>query len=110
MTFGSQTVTFIAVTEGTPDRLGVPAQVRTEHTVTGCRFRPLSAEETVALTNVATEVWKCTAPPVADVLAGKAVDELKVAGVTYQIIGGIKPFEDFTDPFKVTVLCHKQTG
>jgi hypothetical protein len=111
-TFGDQTVTFVAVTNGALDRLGIPAQVRTEIAVPGCRFRPLSAEETVGLTDLATEVWKCTAPPVAAVLAAMAIDEVKHNGITYQIVGGVKPYNDYfsNTVHKVTVLCQKQIG
>lgn len=111
MSFGGQTVTFVTITDGTKDRLGIPAQVRTPVDVPGCRFRPLTAEEAVALTDVATEVWKCTAPPVAAVLAAKAIDEVKHNGITYQVVGAVKPYNDLSDAvFKVTVMCKKQTA
>lgn len=109
MTFGSQTVTFVTVTDGVLDRLGIAAKVRTEVAVPGCRFRPLSTEEQVGLTDAATQVWKGTCPPNAAVLAAKAIDEVKVSGVTYQIVGGVKPYTDFSNAVhKVTVMCQKQ--
>jgi len=111
MTFGGQTVTFVTITDGALDRLGIPAKERSEVAVPGCRFRPLSTEEAVALTDVATEVWKCTAPPVQVVLDAKATDEVKHNGITYQIIGGVKPYPDMSGAlYKVTVMCQKQTG
>lgn len=109
--FGDQTVIFVTINDGAKDRLGVPAKVKTEVPVTGCRFRPFSTEETMTLTDVATEVWKCTAPPHPAVLAAKAVDELKHDGNTYQVSGGIKPYPyaESSLIYKVTVWCKKQT-
>lgn len=108
--FGDQTVTFVTITDGVKDRLGIPAIVRTEVPVTGCRFRPLNVEEAVNLTDVATEIWKCTAPPEAAVLAAKSIDEVKHKDITYDLVGGIKPFNDASDQvYKVTVMCKKQT-
>lgn len=109
-TFGDQTLTFVTISDGAKDRLGVPAVVRTEVSVSGCRFRPLSVEETVALTDVATEMWKGTVPPVAAVLAAKTIDEVKHNGITYQLHGAIKPYNDYSSNsvYKVTVMCKKQ--
>jgi hypothetical protein len=111
MFLGDQTVGFVTITDGALDELGIPAQVRTTVNVPGCRFRPLSAAETVDLTDVATEVWKCTAPPSAAALVD-ATGELVHDGVTYQVIGGPKPYPDAfrSDTFKVTVMCEKQVG
>lgn len=110
MNFGDQTVIFVAITDGALDRLGIPAKVRTEVSVPGCRFRPLSVDEAVTLTDVATEVWKCTAPPHPTVLAAKAIDEVKHNGITYQLVGGVKPFPGYRSNtvHKVTVMCKVQ--
>jgi hypothetical protein len=110
--FGDQTLTFVAITDGALDRLGIPTQVRTEVVVTGCRFRPLNFEETVNLTNLSTEVWKGTVPPHPAVLSAKAIDEVKHNGDTYQIVGGIKPYTSYgsNQVYKVTVMCQKQVG
>lgn len=111
MRFGSQTVSFVTITNGALDRLGNPAKIRTEVPVNRCRFRPLHARETAELdTNIATEVWKCTAPPAAAAVIAASTGELKHNGVTYKIIGGAKRFEDFAEPFKVTIICQKQAG
>jgi hypothetical protein len=108
--FGDQTVTFVAITDGAKDRLGIPAEVATPVAVTGCRFRPFSVEETVNITDVATEMWKCTAPPVAAVLSAKSIDRLIHKNITYDLVGSIKPFNDASDQvYKVTVMCKKQT-
>lgn len=106
MHFGGATVTFVTITDGAKDRLGVPAKVRTEVAVPNCRFRPLNFDEKVALTDEAIEIWKCTAPSHPAVLAAKAIDEVKHNGITYQLLAGVKAFPDATDRiFKVTVLC-----
>lgn len=112
MTFGDRTVTFVTVTEtGEPNSLGIRPKQRTEVPVTGCRHRPLSVEETPeAMTNVATQIWKTTAPPEAAAIAAASTGELKVDGVTYVIIGDAKPFEDMANPFKVTILSREQEG
>lgn len=108
--FGDQTVIFVTITDGAKDRLGVAVAVETPVPVTGCRFRPLNVEETVNLTDVATEIWKCTAPPVAAVLAAKSIDRLVHNGITYDLVGGIKPFNDASNQvYKVTVMAKKQS-
>lgn len=58
MKFGNQTITIVTVSEGaTRDRYNNPPEVvRTPpNVVTGCRVRPLSATETVALGDVVTD-------------------------------------------------------
>ncbi|QRZ05894.1 hypothetical protein [Mycolicibacterium austroafricanum] len=110
MSFGGQTVTFVTVTEsGEPGFGGIREKVRTETAVTGCRFRPLRAEETPDyLTNIATGVWKCTAPAVETVLAAEPDGEVKVSGVTYQIVGPVRPKPDMGGAtHHVTILCRR---
>lgn len=113
MRFGRQVVTFIKITED-PDQRDEdnnPLIVRTETPVPGCRFRPLKAEEKVALgIDLATDPWQATCPPMSAVKAASAGDEVKVDGVTYQITGGVRVFADMAGkPFKVTVLAERQT-
>lgn len=110
--FGGDTLTFVVITDGAVDRNGIAAQVRTEVESTGWRFRSLSFEETIALTDLATEVWKATGPPDPAVLSAKAIDEIKHKGITYQIMGGVKlyPYADSDAIYKVTIMCTKQTG
>ena len=113
MTFGGQTVTFVTFTlDGTADNLGVKHESATEVAVAGCRFRPLSAAETAETEfDVATEVWKCTAPPAAAVLAADSTGYLRCDGDTYAIVGGPQPFTDlYGVPFKVTILAQKHAG
>lgn len=120
MSFGNQTVGFVVVTLGDPDRNGVRARNRTQVNVHGCRFRPLTAREKVAAGTVATAVWKVTAPPHANLLAAESIDELvydgtttptQSAATTYHLTGAGLPFPDMGGaPFKVTILCQKQKG
>ncbi|MGV0785113.1 hypothetical protein [Mycolicibacterium sp. XJ775] len=112
MSFGNQTVKIVTVTEtGAPGYLGKKAEARTEVEVAGCHFRPASVTETPdAETDVATEVWKLTAPPVAAVLNAKSTDELIYAGETFQIDGPIMPKYDLGALHHVTVMCKKQVG
>lgn len=113
MTFGSQTVTFItAVGTGVYDELGAETVTTTTVDVPGCHHRPLRADEMPEwLSNIATQVWKTTAPPAAAAIAAKSTGKLTVGGKTFQIIGGSQPFADFTvSPFKVTILSQIQTA
>lgn len=110
MSFGGQTVTFVTVSEdlNNRDRYRNPIRVRTEVAVPGCRFRPLTAKERQELGDIVRDPWKCTAPPVAAVLNADAIDEVKVDGITYQIIGGVRTFPDMGgNNFKVTVICER---
>lgn len=107
--FGGQTVTFVTITLGTAGRFE-RAPVRTPVDVAGCRFRPLGTSEMVAETDLATEVWKCTAPPVAAVLAATAASELEYGGKTYHVTG-VEPFTDLSGrPFKVTLIAERYIG
>jgi hypothetical protein len=113
MTFGAQTVTFIALTgTGVYDELGVEVKTPTPVDVKGCLHRPLSAAETpVWVTDLATQIWKTTAPADAAAVAAKATGELRVNGVTYEIVGGAKPYNDFSgNVHHVTVLSKIQVG
>lgn len=106
--FGSQTVAFVSlVGTGEFNDFGEEAMTEVEVPVYGCRHRPLSAKEaTEALGSVAEQIWKTTAPPEAAVVAAASTGKLKVDGKTYHILGGAQAFEDYTDPFKVTILSE----
>ncbi len=120
MSFGSQTVTFVALTDtGSADELGVKPQSESTVDAPGCRHRPLKADETPAwVTDISTQVWKTTVPIgeyspslVTSILAAaKSTSVLRVNGVTYQIVGGAQPFQDFTNPFKMTIHSQIKTG
>jgi hypothetical protein len=111
VSFGGQTVGFVTVTRsGSPGYLGVKPETRSTTTVSGCRFRPLTSTETPeSETDVATGVWKCTAPPEAAALAAKSTGELEVDGVTYRITGPVQPKYDMDGTVHhVTILCQRQ--
>jgi hypothetical protein len=107
--FGGQTVTFVTISlgsEGRFERESVPVRVD----VPGCHFRPLGTSEIVAETDLATEVWKCTAPPVDAALNATAASELEYAGKTYHVTG-VEPFNDPEgEPYKVTVIADRYIG
>lgn len=108
MSFGSQTVTFATlVGTGECDDFGVEQVEEVEVPVEGCRHRPLSAAEaSAAFGNVARQVWKTTAPPEAAAIAAKSTGVLKEGGRSFAIIGGAQAFQDFSDPFKVTIFSE----
>lgn len=119
MSFGSQTVTLVSFAEaGNPGALGTYAMTEILTEVPGCRHRPLTFQETAETdTDIATEMWKTTIPLfelastlLATVMAIEAINEIRIDGNTYEIIGGVRPHEDFTDPFKATIISQKQTG
>jgi hypothetical protein len=112
VSFGNDTVYFVTVTEDTNnrDRYGKPEKIRTETAVTGCHFRPLTAKEKIELGDIVTDPYKCTAPPVSTAMNANAKDELKFDGVTYQVVGGARPFRDLSGPFKVTLICERITS
>jgi hypothetical protein len=84
--------------------------------VPNVRFRPLTASEIVALTDVSIEMWKLTAPPVAAVLNISPTGQVEYTGpetngvvAVFEIDGGIEPFTDASGQlFKVTVMCKRQ--
>jgi len=91
------------------DDWGVPVGYSEWKTVAGVRFRPLNAQEQVALTDRASETWKLTAPPVPDILAIKADSQIQHNGIIYEVDGGMRPFTDASGQlFKVTVMCKRQ--
>ncbi len=107
--FGHRSVTFVAVGENPAvrDRYNKPQETRTEIVVKGCHFRPLTAQERINLGDIAREQWKLTAPPVAAVVNATAIGEVKVDGVSYEIVGGVRVHHDFSKPLKVTVICER---
>lgn len=125
MSFGGQTVAFIAVTEtGQPGWGGLREKVKVATALGGCHFRPASSDEVDGQTDVTTEVWKLTAPPDAAALAAKANGELVYDGTghpelvdldsdagkqaTFQIDGPIMPKYDGGQVHHVTIMCKRQ--
>lgn len=119
MSFGSQAITFVAFSDtGTPGALGTYPQAESLTVAPGCRHRTLSAKETAEYDiDVATVVWKSTIPVGeyndtlrAAVLGAKANDEIRVDGDKFKIIGGPQDHQDFSNPFKVTILSQRQSS
>lgn len=121
MSFGAQTVTFVTVAEtGQPGFLGVKAKSRAEVDVPGCHFRTFKSAEmdgeaassgADGRTRVATEIWKCTAPPEAGVLAAKSTGEIKYKGMTFQIEGPIElNFDMGNQVHHVTIFAKRQVS
>lgn len=105
MSFGSQILAFTVLT-GTGEYNDFGEEIVTEGTETaeGCRNRPLSAAEAAeAYGDVARQVWRATCPPDAAVTAAKSTGTFTEGGKTFHILGGPKPFEDFSNPVKVTI-------
>jgi len=120
MSFGLDTVTFVSFVEsGTPGALGTYAVTEQTVDAPGCHHRPLTFKETAELdTDVATELWKTTIPIGeydatlrAAVTAATNTGVIRVGGVDYQIIGGVRPHDDLDiGPFKMTILSQRQVG
>lgn len=119
MPFGVDTVTLVSYADGPiAGELGTYPQVETTSEAPGCRHRPLTFKETVEVSfDVATELWKTTIPigeyspsVRSQVLALQPDDVIRVDGVQYSIIGGVRPFGDFTSPFKATIFSKRQIG
>lgn len=113
MTLGAQTVTFVSFTEGaTPDSLGIKPETAVEVEVAGCVFEPLRVDETPQTeVDISTQVWRCTAPPVAAAVNADGTGLLKYGGITYQIVGGARPCRDFAGALShVVVLAQRQVG
>jgi hypothetical protein len=117
--FGHVTVTLLLHTSAaTPGELGTYAQVEVPVTCPGCRHRPLTFRETAELEfDVATKLWKTTIPIGEyssalrnQIVAAEPDDTIKVDGIEYSIIGGVEPFDDFTAPFKATIISKKHIG
>ena len=119
MAFGHVTIQAVdRAPGGTPDELGNYVLTETLFDMPGCRHRPLTFQEKIDLQfDIATEMWKSTIPlfEYDSTLQGKvkalgANDVIRVDGNDYQIVGGARPFDDFTRPFKATIISKLQTG
>lgn len=113
-------MTFVSLTEtGVEDELGNFPLAETLTDAPGCRHRPLTFTETAELQfDIGTKPWKSTIPvneysaSVRDaVLAAKNNDLIRVDGVEYQIIGGVRHHVDMDgSPFKATVISEVKVG
>lgn len=119
MAFGNQTVQLVDYEPiGEPNELGEYQEEPAITDAPGCRHRPLNFQEKVDLNfDVATEMWKTTLPLFeyspelqAKVTGLEANDVIRVDGQDYQVVGGVRPFNDFTAPFKATIVSTKHTG
>lgn len=113
MIFGGQTVTFVTF-QATGERGygGLKSKQPVKTSVVGCRFRPLSVDETPDyLSNVATGIWKCTAPPVDAALNAQSGGAVEVDGVPYQIEGPVMAKPDMSGVVHhVTIMCKRSSG
>jgi hypothetical protein len=125
VSFGGQSVGFVSVSQsGEPGFLGQRAEVRSLTVVSGCRFRPASTSEVDRESDVASEVWKLTAPPEVAVLAADSTGELVYDGTSspslpddvndpsvFRIDGPILSKFDMDGSVEhVTVLAKRQRG
>lgn len=119
MPFGTDTIQIVSLAaSGPPDELGMHTLVETVTAAPGCRHRPLTFRETAELNfNIATQPWKSTIPIgeynaalQAKVRAIKSNDVIRVDGQDYQVVGGVRPFNDFELPFKATIISQIQRG
>jgi hypothetical protein len=94
MSLGAQTVTVRNYTTSGRDRLNSPIKSAVDTVIVGASMQPMSVTETVTLTDVATELWKCYLPPVPAALAVDTTSEILYQGMTFQVIGP-RPGVDF---------------
>lgn len=119
-TFGTSIVSLKReVKTGTPDELGEYELVPVTVDAPGCRHRPLTFAETVEMAlDIATEYWRTTLPTHeydSTILSALALlknnDAIEVDGQEYQIVGGVRPFDDLAgNPFKATIISQKQVS
>lgn len=107
------------VKTGAPDELGEYQLEPVVVEAPGCRHRPLTFQESVEVgLDIATQPWKTTLPTheydgtiLSALAALNPEDSIEVDGQEYQIVGGMRPFDDLGgNPFKATIISQKQTG
>ncbi len=107
MTLGAQTVTVRNYTTSGRDRLNNPVRVAVDTVVAGVSMQPVTTSETVTLTDVATDLWKCFLPPVPAALAATTDSEILYDGMTFQVIGP-RPGVDFAGTTSHVLLDLKR--
>jgi hypothetical protein len=110
MRFGNQSITVVSVAENLAvrDVYNHPAEDRTETIVPGCRVRPLPAREAIELGDKVNDPWRITAPPTEIIVGLKSGDEIKVDGVTFQVLGLPRVFPDLYGRLhKTTILVER---
>lgn len=95
MLVGAQTVTVRNYTTSGRDRMNQPVKTAVDTAVHGVAMQPVSTSETVGLTDVETELWKCYMPPVAAALAVTTTSEILYNNMTFQVLGA-RPQVDLT--------------
>lgn len=120
MGFGGSTITlvkFVENTSGGRDELGNYPLEEVTTAAPGCRHRPLTFTEMVEMQfDVATKPWRSTIPlleyddDVVDaLLALQPQDVVRVDGVEYEIVAGVRHFPDrWGNPFKGTMISQQQ--
>lgn len=94
MTLGAQTVTLRNYTTAGRDRLNAPIKTAFDTVINAVSMQPVSTSETVTLTDVATDLWKCFLPPVSAALAATTASEILYNNSTFQVVGA-RPGVDF---------------
>lgn len=84
---GAQTVTLRNYTTSGRDRFNNPIRVAVDTVFKSCAMQPVSVTETVTLTDIETELWKCFLPPTSDALAANTNSEIIYNGLTFQVLG-----------------------
>lgn len=119
MPFGPDLVELVVhVDSDTVGQLGTAAQEEIIVSMPGCHHRPLTFKETAELTfDIGTEAWKTTIPineygdeVLEQMAAAMPRDTLRCNGREYHIVAGVRPHNDFSRPFKATIISEKHTG
>lgn len=84
---GAQTVTLRNYITSGRDRLNNPVRTEVDTVISGCAVQPMTVTETVTLTDIGTELWRCLLPPVPAALAATTASEIIYNGLTYQVLG-----------------------
>lgn len=119
MPFGHRVIQLVdTVGTGVFDDAGIEGQTEVVTDAPGCRHRPLTFSETQELEfDIATKHWKSTIPIFEydetlrqQVMALEPDKVIRVDGVTFHVVGGVKPFDDFNAPFKATIISKQHVG
>ncbi len=84
---GAQTVTVRNYTSTARDRFNSPIKTAVDTVVTGCSIQPVSVTESVTLTDIETEMWKCFMPAVTAALSADTKSEIVYDGMVFQVLG-----------------------
>jgi hypothetical protein len=104
---GAQTVTVRNYSTTSRDRLNSPVKTPVDVAVAGCAMQPVSTNESVTLTDVETELWKCFLPPVTAAMTATTNSEVIYNSMTFQVLGA-RPCVDFSGRTDHVVLDLKK--